>query len=33
MGLEASKVEGALNKLKRDGQIYEPMHGKFRITE
>lgn len=33
MGLESSKVESALNKLKRDGQIYEPMHGKFRITE
>jgi replicative DNA helicase Mcm len=32
-GLEASKVEEALDRLKRNGQIYEPVHGKYRITE
>jgi len=32
-GLEASKVEQALDRLKRNGQIYEPVHGKYKITE
>jgi DNA replicative helicase MCM subunit Mcm2 (Cdc46/Mcm family) len=32
-GLESSKVEEALDRLKRNGQIYEPMHGKYRVTE
>jgi len=32
-GLESSKVEDALDRLKRNGQIYEPTHGKYRITE
>ncbi len=32
-GLESSKVEDALDRLKRNGQIYEPVHGKYRITE
>ena len=32
-GLESSKVEEALDRLKRNGQIYEPMHGKYKITE
>ena len=32
-GLEASKVEEALDRLKRNGQIYEPAHGKYKITE
>jgi replicative DNA helicase Mcm len=32
-GLEASKVEEALDRLKRNGQIYEPVHGKYKITE
>ncbi|MBN2065684.1 MAG: minichromosome maintenance protein MCM [Candidatus Thermoplasmatota archaeon] len=31
-GLESSKVEEALDRLKRNGQIYEPVHGKYRIT-
>ena len=33
MGLESSKVEEAIDRLKRNGQIYEPVHGKYRITE
>ena len=32
-GLESSKVENALDRLKRNGQIYEPVHGKYKITE
>jgi replicative DNA helicase Mcm len=32
-GIESSKVEDALDRLKRNGQIYEPAHGKFKITE
>jgi len=32
-GLESGKVEEALDRLKRQGQIYEPVHGKYKITE
>ena len=32
-GIESRKVEEALDRLKRNGQIYEPTHGKYRITE
>ena len=32
-GIESSKVEDALDRLKRNGQIYEPMHGKYKVTE
>ncbi len=32
-GLESRKVEEALDRLKRNGQIYEPHHGKYRIAE
>jgi len=32
-GLESSKVEEALDRLKRNGQIYEPVHGKYKVTE
>ena len=32
-GLESSKVEEALDRLKRNGQIYEPIHGKYKVTE
>jgi len=31
-GLESSKVEQALDRLKRNGQIYEPVHGKYKIA-
>jgi replicative DNA helicase Mcm len=31
-GIESSKVEDALDRLKRAGQIYEPVHGKYKIT-
>ncbi len=31
-GLEAKKVEDALDRLKRNGQIYEPVHGKYKLT-
>jgi len=31
-GMESSKVEEALDRLKRNGQIYEPVHGKYKIT-
>ena len=31
-GLDSGKVEQALDRLKRTGQIYEPSHGKYRIT-
>jgi len=31
-GLESGKVEDALDRLKRNGQIYEPVHGKYKIT-
>ena len=32
-GLESSNVEEALDRLKRNGQIYEPVHGKYKITQ
>ena len=32
-GIESSKVEEALDRLKRNGQIYEPTHGKYKVTE
>ena len=32
-GLESGKVEEALDRLKRQGHIYEPVHGKYKITE
>jgi replicative DNA helicase Mcm len=32
-GLESGRVEEALDRLKRQGQIYEPVHGKYKITE
>ena len=32
-GLESVKVEEALDRLKRQGSIYEPIHGKYKITE
>ena len=32
-GIESSKIEDALDRLKRNGQIYEPIVGKYRITE
>jgi replicative DNA helicase Mcm len=32
-GVETSRVEEALDRLKRNGQIYEPVHGKYKITE
>ncbi len=32
-GLETRKIEEALDRLKRNGQIYEPVHGKYKITE
>jgi replicative DNA helicase Mcm len=32
-GLESGRVEEALDRLKRNGQIYEPVHGKYKITE
>jgi replicative DNA helicase Mcm len=32
-GMESSKVEEALDRLKRNGQIYEPIHGKYKVTE
>jgi DNA replicative helicase MCM subunit Mcm2 (Cdc46/Mcm family) len=32
-GLESRKVEEALDRLKRNGQIYEPTHGKYKVTE
>ncbi len=31
-GIEFSRAEEALERLKRTGQIYEPVHGKYRIT-
>ena len=31
-GMESGKVEEALDRLKRNGQIYEPVHGKYKIT-
>jgi replicative DNA helicase Mcm len=31
-GLQSSKVEEALDRLKRNGHIYEPIHGKYRVT-
>jgi len=33
VGMTSSDAEGALDRLKRNGQIYEPMHGKYRVTE
>jgi replicative DNA helicase Mcm len=32
-GMESRKVEEALDRLKRNGQIYEPTHGKYKVTE
>ncbi len=32
-GLESRKIEEALDRLKRNGQIYEPTHGKYKVTE
>ncbi|MFH1101424.1 MAG: minichromosome maintenance protein MCM [Methanobacteriota archaeon] len=32
-GIESSKVDEVLDRLKRNGQIYEPAHGKFKVTE
>ena len=32
-GIESSKVENALDRLNRNGQIYEPIHGKYRLAE
>ena len=32
-GLPADKVKEALDRLKRNGQIYEPMHNRYKITE
>jgi DNA replicative helicase MCM subunit Mcm2 (Cdc46/Mcm family) len=32
-GMESRKVEEALDRLKRNGQLSEPSHGKYRITE
>ena len=31
-GLESGRVEEALDRLKRNGQIYEPIHGKYKIA-
>jgi len=31
-GIESVKVEQILERLKRNGQIYEPIHGKYRLT-
>ena len=31
-GLESGRVEEALDRLKRNGQIYEPVHGKYKIA-
>ncbi len=32
-GMESGKVEEALDRLKRNGQIYEPSHWKYKVTE
>ena len=32
-GLETEKVKEALERMRRNGQIYEPVHGKYKITE
>ncbi|HHH79805.1 MAG TPA: minichromosome maintenance protein MCM [Thermoplasmatales archaeon] len=32
-GIDSSKVKDALERLKRNGQIYEPKHNHYRITE
>jgi replicative DNA helicase Mcm len=32
IGLSSEKITSALDKMKRNGQIYEPSHGKFRLT-
>ena len=32
-GLAADKVKEALDRLKRNGQIYEPVHNRYKITE
>jgi len=31
-GLESIKVEDAVDRLRRNGQIYEPSHGKYRLS-
>jgi len=33
IGMDATKVGEILDKMKRNGQIYEPSHGKYRVTE
>lgn len=32
VGLSSEKVTSALDRMKRNGQIYEPSHGKYRLT-
>jgi len=32
-GIPADKVKEALDRLKRNGQIYEPIHDRYKITE
>ncbi|MFO8077619.1 MAG: minichromosome maintenance protein MCM [Thermoplasmatota archaeon] len=32
-GMDANKIGEILDKMKRNGQIYEPAHGKYRVTE
>jgi replicative DNA helicase Mcm len=32
-GIESSKVESALDRLNRNGQIYEPAHGKYKLAD
>ena len=31
-GVESGKVEDAVDRLRRNGQIYEPSHGKYRLS-
>ena len=31
-GIESRKVEEALDRMNRDGQIYMPSHGKYRLA-
>ena len=31
-GIESSRVEEAVDRLKRNGQIYEPTHEKYRLS-
>ncbi len=32
IGLPSENVSSTLDKMKRNGQIYEPSHGKYRLT-